>query len=162
MRDGLTDEGDPLQARKDLAGQLDRGPHRGVGGGEGVVGRVILRSRPVTGPLEPDDPRGGREPLPVGEHEVAGHLARGHDHVERPIPVFCHEPPGGPLGIVGGAIEAGEVEVFDEHIAASRACGQSGPEAVHELHERRAGRPFLVDHEHPLCGQGRCGRRRSR
>jgi len=48
-------------------------------------------------------------------------------------------------------IEASEVAVFNEHVASPWPLGQTGPQAVHELHERRACLTLLIDDEHPLA-----------
>jgi hypothetical protein len=48
-------------------------------------------------------------------------------------------------------IEASEVAVFDEHVASPWPLGQTGPQAVHEPHERRVCLTLLIDDEHSLA-----------
>jgi len=46
-------------------------------------------------------------------------------------------------------IEASQVAVFNEHVASPWPLGQTGPQAVHELHERRACLTLLIDDDTP-------------
>ena len=148
---GLPDDHDTLRGRKQPARQRDGVLHRGIGCHGGVVGSVPPRDRRIARALERHDPCPWRKPFPTGEDEVTGHGAGGNDDVESPVGVLLDEPAGRAFRVVHVPAEPDEVQILDERLVAHPLrLGQPCPEPLHELHERRARGPLLVDDEDPL------------